>query len=815
MSTQEMSAGDKRTRRSAANKTTQIASEQLQSSPIRSEDERGLPLFGEPSRHKVQVTKTYAGKKSKSLSPSKSSPTRRSDAKPTPSRSTPALSTPSRSRVQSASSQKWKGTKHTARGSTSTKGKSKPTDNRIPPLGPSAPVLNSTAPARDASAKAKNGRKRRLSTPSETNLSESEAESDLTPLSSPLSSPEPEVISDLSATSDHEARHTPTTPQEYVPSIRSTAREGDDDLDIWRNGDLIWIHVGTSGEVITGEEGMWWPAQVTSSSPLQVTLFGHSPGGHVLNANLVLNVPPEFSKAILSMRTRSRKMRFDERTYLHLTAVEDFVKSPRKRQKTEQAHLTERWKEARDLMLQAYEEENDGFPLLLSHYKGDSPARPLNGSAAVGTIEESEGEDGLENLWGDPGPNPMFEIPGELVLAREKPKYNQYWPAKIMRYVERTHPSDKEKYEVLYFDGIHKAIPRDMIISIYDEGFASCTMGDSEDNYGLDEGAEADRTDDLRQLPEEAISEDTLRTASPVPVLPMEAADFIALPIPEQFQYIKPVLVSLLNGLYHPANELHTDFMKGGKSRNRVVSAAWKRGDLTHQDKEELAICIRQWVRRREKREALGLVPKVEVANKPAAASDTHNGPIMNGGAENEGENVPLLASQPSSVGIEPAPSSDAEGPPPSSFVADTMVEEDASDNMSIDVYKVQKNCVIPEHTDVEDTHSSLPPSRLVPTYATLSDIDKITYCTCVLLPEAIVQILLWRNGLRKTPMLLSDQEEAALHREGEKLASATYWVHEIIFMKRSAQRKLLPQYKAGADIEYTPSGRAKRRLRE
>ena len=124
----------------------------------------------------------------------------------------------------------------------------------------------------------------------------------------------------------------------------------------------------------------------------------------------------------------------------------------------------------------------------------------------------------------------------------------------------------------------------------------------------MNEEAETEQTDYLSSLPNEDFSEESLRATSPVPVNPQDPADFIGLSIPEQFECTKPVLLSLVKGLYPPANDLHIGFMKGGKSRNRVASAAWKRGDLSYQDKDELAICIHRWMRRRSKRQARGLV---------------------------------------------------------------------------------------------------------------------------------------------------------------------------------------------------------------
>lgn len=120
-------------------------------------------------------------------------------------------------------------------------------------------------------------------------------------------------------------------------------------------------------------------------------------------------------------------------------------------------------------MLLAYEDAHDGLPLLLSHYQGGSPTKP-----AISESESEEEEE--ERMFTDPGPNPLWEIPGEVVLAKDKRTASQYWPAKIMRYIERRRPNDKEKYEVFYFDGDSKIIPREMILSTDDQGFATCKV---------------------------------------------------------------------------------------------------------------------------------------------------------------------------------------------------------------------------------------------------------------------------------------------------------------------------------------------------
>jgi hypothetical protein len=63
-----------------------------------------------------------------------------------------------------------------------------------------------------------------------------------------------------------------------------------------------------------------------------------------------------------------------------------------------------------------------------------------------------------------------------------------------------------------------------------------------------------------------------------------------------------------------------------------------------------------------------------------------------------------------------------------------------------------------------------------------------------VLLPEAKIQILLWRDGLRTTKEPLSDQEEEALHEKGTKLLEKKYWVWELLRLKQFAERKLQRQ---------------------
>jgi hypothetical protein len=59
-----------------------------------------------------------------------------------------------------------------------------------------------------------------------------------------------------------------------------------------------------------------------------------------------------------------------------------------------------------------------------------------------------------------------------------------------------------------------------------------------------------------------------------------------------------------------------------------------------------------------------------------------------------------------------------------------------------------------------------------------------IQYCTNILVPEAVFQILLWRAGTRTTLEVLSDKEEEELHKAGVELSLQSDWVNEVMQMR-------------------------------
>ena len=128
-------------------------------------------------------------------------------------------------------------------------------------------------------------------------------------------------------------------------------------------------------------------------------------------------------------------------------------------------------------------------------------------------------------------------------------------------------------------------------------------------------------------FPDQDLTIESLRPCSPVPQIPAPLAFASELSVEEQFKYVTPVLSAILTGQYEPARQKHVRFMKGGKQRNAVIAAAWKRGEITIGEKEELSTCIVHWMRRRQKRQDLGLSPvdpfvSIEPPDGPSGVQD-------------------------------------------------------------------------------------------------------------------------------------------------------------------------------------------------
>ena len=110
---------------------------------------------------------------------------------------------------------------------------------------------------------------------------------------------------------------------------------------------------------------------------------------------------------------------------------------------------------------------------------------------------------------------------------------------------------------------------------------------------------------ELKPLAAPSESDDPIsgREFSPDPLLPAPSVvDFHKLSIRQQFAYIKPILLSVLNDEFPPAKELHDAFMSGGPRRVEVCRKLGAKGNLRNDEYEELSECVQCWALRGERR---------------------------------------------------------------------------------------------------------------------------------------------------------------------------------------------------------------------
>lgn len=107
-----------------------------------------------------------------------------------------------------------------------------------------------------------------------------------------------------------------------------------------------------------------------------------------------------------------------------------------------------------------------------------------------------------------------------------------------------------------------------------------------------------------------------VRSLSPVPELP-PTKDLAYTDISEQFHYVKPILIAILQEKYLPVKRRHELFMGSAAARKKVCDTGHEKGELRATEVEELSVCIRRWIRRRSQRQELGLIPPDEPQGFP------------------------------------------------------------------------------------------------------------------------------------------------------------------------------------------------------
>lgn len=211
---------------------------------------------------------------------------------------------------------------------------------------------------------------------------------------------------------------------------------------------------------------------------MRLTLYGHPPG---MDGDRRLSIPNPSPSNVRSMMLDGH-IRFNDSNYR--TPSRDSVhSSPRKKPKLD---LDAAWREARGLMAKADEDGDEALLATTSQYADACSVTQdkykRNGKGKGKAISSDFDEWNLnwarpERRWRAPSANPLLEIPGELVLAKEGKTRTQYWPAKLLSYVKPTKPTQKPKYEVRYFDGTVKEIEPDWFWTTTDDEFATCNVG--------------------------------------------------------------------------------------------------------------------------------------------------------------------------------------------------------------------------------------------------------------------------------------------------------------------------------------------------
>ncbi|KAG2052815.1 hypothetical protein BDR06DRAFT_957186 [Suillus hirtellus] len=360
---------------------------------------------------------------------------------------------------------------------------------------------------------------------------------------------------------------------------------------------LVWVLVNELGVIITSvphddddiellENRMWWPARVVQKQPLCVTLFGDLA---LSREPSTIPSPSEFN--VRPIHDLSGEKRFSRATFQvsSLTTTGSSNSSPRKKTKTD---MCERWEAAVKAMEDADGLKRDGMPEMISAYTGgtfsseEDDIDDLRSTKKAKVLPSAEFETLMDRAWSPPPPDPMLQIPGELVLAQAlRTRSNKYWPAQLIAYVPPTKPGGKERYRAKFLDEQEYNLTRDKFWTSEEEGFVMCDLGEFESAV---QDTEAPDSEDE--------PEDRKRSPSPKLTDPPPSADaFAELSIHAQLTYVKPVLNAILQGKYTPASKSHEAFMRGGAARSSLMKRAAVRGGLDPNEVKQSQKLIALW----------------------------------------------------------------------------------------------------------------------------------------------------------------------------------------------------------------------------
>ncbi|KAG1728586.1 uncharacterized protein EDB91DRAFT_1060435 [Suillus paluster] len=572
---------------------------------------------------------------------------------------------------------------------------------------------------------------------------------------------------------------------------------------------------------------MWWPArvsialpagsyqfiqgngQVVQKDPLRVTLFGDLASSREPST---ISSPSEYN--IQPIHNVSGEKLFTRATFQvsSLTKAEPSNPSPRKKAKTD---ICERWEAAVKAMEDADGLKRDGMPEMISAYTGgtfsseEEDVDDLRSTKKVKVTPHAEFEVLTDRAWSPPPPDPMLQIPGELVLAQAlRTRSNKYWPAQLISYVPPTKPGGKERYRAKFLDDREYNLTRDKFWTSEERGFVMCDLGEFESAVQDTETPDSeDEQEDRKRSPSPQLSDP-----------PPDADDFADLSMHAQLAYVKPVLKAILQGKYAPASKSHEAFMRGGAARSNLMKRAAVRGGLDPNEVKRSQKLLARWALGEGyacranveiKPQGDAVLPPGQEKTPCASAVAADGDGLAEAGAGSEITATSDTAGQdisqpipPSDIGNQVNDTSAMAVDKPTPEKADEATSDIAGhhdmsqplppSNIRSQVDDPSAMSLNKLADEISPTSDSASPDRPVGSqeYETLTTLDKLDYCVNILLPEAIQQLLLWRSGERTTAALLSPTEEERLHERGAAKAQETDWVFDLLRL-RAAQARL------------------------
>lgn len=281
-------------------------------------------------------------------------------------------------------------------------------------------------------------------------------------------------------------------------------------------GPLVWVRVNRSGKLAPREsddnEVYWWPACVRylsvqlSFAPKRMMFIFQITEGRLATGPLTISLYGEISPAapkiirldapspcqILPFKLPGQDIpRFSSFTFRCLKSGRQ-QQSLSKRPKTV---LDEAWHSAVNLAHEVDASLNDGLPSNLSSYKVDT-VRIHEEKAGTLTGEAKPSTNGLKDSglsprtpceakpflthalerYSPPPPDPLLEIPGELVFSLYKRRRTEYWAARVEQYVPAKTPSLPPGYRVRFKDDTFCVVSRDMFYTSDEPEFYSCRV---------------------------------------------------------------------------------------------------------------------------------------------------------------------------------------------------------------------------------------------------------------------------------------------------------------------------------------------------